>query len=427
MTTFARMPGSRLQNYLWFQRDPLGFLLATRGFGEVVSLYNSRKRPSFVVHDPDVIQQILVTKEKSFVKGRSSAILGRTVGTGVLTSEGQTHEKQKRVMSAAFTKPNLELYATDVARYAADTVAAWKNGEARSLSHDLMLLTLRIICKTMLGVELHEEAERVGIAVEECIQYSADRIYSPVPIPLALPLKSNRTFKASRAVLRRFAQENQSNRAPLLSPLLANAFPEADIRHEIITILIAGHETTANLLGWVFYSLAKNPEAGEKLRQEIRDVVGDGELRYEHVAQLPYAQAVMQETLRLYPPAWAILRENVEPVELSGHRVDGRGTYIISPYAIHRNPAVFSDPERFDPSRFLEREQEIPRFAYLPFGAGARACIGSQYAIMESVLILATLWRTGRLRLAVPNFQAIPEPSISLRIQGGLQMVWEQE
>ncbi|MBL0385235.1 cytochrome P450 [Tumebacillus sp. ITR2] len=425
MTTFSRMPGSRLQNYLWFQRDPLGFMVATRDSGEVVSLYNSEKRPSFVVHDPDVIQQILVTKEKSFVKGRSSSILQRTVGTGVLTSEGSTHDRQKRVMTSAFTKPNLESYAREVARYSAETVSSWKSGQARSLSHDMMMLTLRIICKTMLGVELQEEAERLGIAVEECIQYSADRIYSPWPVPLALPLKSNRTFKASRAVLRRFAQETQGNQAPLLSPLLANAFPEEDIRFQIITVLIAGHETTANLLGWVFYLLAKHPEAGERLRQEITEVVGEEELTYEHVARLPYAQAVIQETLRLYPPAWAILRENIEPVELSGVPVNGRGTYIISPYAIHRDPAVFSEPEVFDPSRFYESEQEIPRFAYLPFGAGSRACIGSQYAMMESVLILASLWRTGTLRLADPTFTATPEPSISLRIKGGLRMVWE--
>ncbi|PWK16476.1 cytochrome P450 [Tumebacillus permanentifrigoris] len=424
MVRLAQMPGSRLQNYLWFQRDPLGFITASRDSGDMVSLYNSKRRPTYIIHHPELIQQILVTKESSFVKGRSSAILQRTVGQGVLTSEGQSHERQKRTMMSAFTKPNLETYARDVAAYTHTMIDGWSSGQQLSIAHDMMLLTLRIICQTMLGVDLQAEAEKIGRSVEQCIQYSADRIYSPVPIPLGLPTRMNRTFKVSRAVLDRFAQQMKGNRAPLLSPLLANACPDEEMRDQILTILIAGHETTANLLGWVFYLVARHPEVGAKLTQEVTEVVGEEELTYEHVAKLPYAQAVIQETLRLYPPAWAILRENIEPVELSGHQVDGHGTYIISPYALHRNPEVFPAPEEFQPERFFRREQEWPRFSYLPFGAGSRACIGSQYAMMEATLILASIWRRGALRLADESFTAVPEPSISLRIKGGLEMIW---
>jgi cytochrome P450 len=425
MVQMGQMPGSRLQNYLWFQRDPLGFILASREAGDMVSLYNSKKRPSFVIHHPELIQQILVAKEKSFVKGRSSAILQRTVGQGVLTSEGQKHDRQKRTMMSAFAKPNLEAYAREVAAYTDAMVDGWQSGQKLALAHDMMLLTLRIICKTMLGVDLQEEADKIGHSVEECIQYSADRIYSPVPIPLGLPTQRNRTFKLSRRELDRFARQMQGNRAPLLSPLLANACPEQEIRDQILTILIAGHETTANLLGWVFYLIAKHPEVGERLAKEVAEAAGEEELTYEHAAKLPYAQAVIQETLRLYPPAWAILRENIEPVELSGHRVEGHGTYILSPYALHRNAEVFPEPERFWPERFVQREQDWPRFSYLPFGAGSRACIGSQYAMMEATLILASIWRRGALRLADEAFTAVPEPSISLRIKGGLEMIWQ--
>jgi len=420
---FAMLPGKRLQNYLWFQRDPLDFLVSSRSVGDVVSIYDNDRRPTFIVHHPEAVQQILVTKEKSFVKGRASGILKRTVGEGVLTSEGQAHERQKRAMMPAFAKQNLEDYADTVSALTREMVKGWKPGETRSISRDMMLLTLRIICQTMLGLNLQREADKIGESVEACIRYSAARIYSPLPIPLALPIRSNREYKAARRILYKFANEHQRGQAPLLHQLLQGAFPQENIRDQIITILIAGHETTANLLGWVFDLIARHPQVGESLHQELRGL-GDEPLSYEHLPQLPYAQAVILETLRMYPPAWAILRENVEPVELSGHRIDGHGSYIISPYAMHRDPQVFPEPDKFNPLRFYEREGEWPRFAYLPFGAGPRACIGSQYAMMEATLILAGVWQRGRLTLPDPAVRAVPEPSVSLRIKGGLNMNW---
>jgi len=441
MVTFGLMPGSQLHNYRWFQRDSLGFLVFSRSVGDMVAVYKNDRRPSYVVHHPDVIKEILVTKEKQFHKGRTTGILQRTVGTGVLTSEGPTHERQKKAMMPAFAKPSIEAYAESVVTHAEALVQTFRAGEERDLSHDMMLLTLRIICQTMLGVDLQREAEQVGLAVEACIHYSAKRIYSPLPIPLALPTGTNRRFKAARGQLDAFARTTQAQhrtqhqaqhrpeqKAPLLDVLLEQSCPEQEIRDQIVTILIAGHETTANLLGWVFYLLAKHPAVSAQLTQELRQVVAPGErLTYHHLAHLPFATAVIQETLRLYPPAWAILRENLEPVELGGKRITGAGSYIISPYAIHRDPAVFPDPERFDPARFLRKEQELPRFAYLPFGAGSRACIGSQYAMMEATLILATLWRHGTLHLPDPTYTATPEPSVSLRIKGGLQTRWRPE
>jgi cytochrome P450 len=359
------------------------------------------------------------------VKGRSSSILQRTAGQGLLTSEGERHDKQKRIMMPAFAKPNLDSYAEDVVRYASSMLQHWHDHEVRHLSDDLMALTLRIICKTMLNIDLQDEADRIGVSVEECIQYSADRIFSPIPTPLALPIPSNRRFRAARHTLNEFALGRQNRQSPLLGQLLENACPEREIRDQIVTILIAGHETTANLLTWVFYLLGKHPAAGERLRQELSQTVGE-RLHYGVVSRLPYTQAVIQETLRLYPPAWAILRENIEPVELSGVKISGHGSYIISPYSIHRDPNVFADPDKFDPERFLLHGQDLPRFAYLPFGAGSRACIGSQFAIMEATLILAAIWSTGDLRLLEENFSAVPEPSLSLRIKGGLQMEWQR-
>lgn len=427
MVKFGLMPGKRLHNFFWFRRDTLGFIMASRAAGDVVSLYESETRPTFIVHHPEVVREILVAKEKSFVKGRSSSILQRTAGHGLLTSEGERHDKQKRIMLPAFAKPNLESYAEDVVHYTTSMIGSWQDQEVRPLSHDLMGLTLRIICKTMLGVDLSEEAERIGVSVDECIHYSSHRIFSPIPLPLSLPTRGNRRFKAARQVLHDFASGIQNNRqSPLLGQLLENAYPEKEIRDQIITILIAGHETTANLLTWVFYLLGKHPEAGVRLLLELGQAVQGKDLHYGIVTHLPYTQAVIQETLRLYPPAWAILRESFEPVELGGTKISGHGSYIISPYSIHRDPNVFANPDKFEPERFLQHAHELPRFAYLPFGAGSRACIGSQFAMMEATLILAAIWGSGDLHLPETNFSAVPEPSLSLRIKGGLNMQWQR-
>ncbi|BCJ86960.1 cytochrome P450 [Effusibacillus dendaii] len=176
MVKFELMPGSRLQNYLWFQRNPLGFILASRKVADVVSLYPSRNRPSFIVHHPDVVKEILVTKEKSFVKGRSSAVLKQTAGEGLLTSEGQLHDKQKRIMMPAFVRSNIESYTKTVIDLANSMLNDWQDKQTRNISHDITLLTLRIICKTMLDMDLQTEAERIGASVEQCIRHSAKRI-----------------------------------------------------------------------------------------------------------------------------------------------------------------------------------------------------------------------------------------------------------
>jgi cytochrome P450 len=310
----------------------------------------------------------------------------------------------------------------------------WRHGETLDIAAEMMRLTLAVVGRTLFGKDVEEDAEHVGAALTDVIATfgvmltpGAD-LWRHLPLPVMRRAKRAQHFLnewISRIVADRRA--NPGDRGDLLSMMLSaeadNArMTDKQVRDHSLTFLLAGHETTATALAWTWYLLDQNPEADAKMRAEIGDVLGGRLPAYEDVAKLAYTGRVFAEALRLYPPAWAIGRKSRNSMRLFNYLMPGGSICILSPYVTHRHPRLWPDPERFDPERFQTEAIALrPRFAYFPFGGGVRTCIGERFAMMEGVLLLASIAQRWRLRLADPQSVAI-EPLITLRPRGGIKM-----
>lgn len=430
LSKIVEIEGARLKNFLHFQRDSLGFMTSVLHLGDIVSVRSSKRTPSYILNHPEAIREVLVSKEQSFRKGRSSRILRETVGQGILTTEGEKHDRQRQSMLPAFHKQRIQEYAPIVIEQATRAFDEWQDGEERWVHRDFMRLTLTVILETLFGSKMMEDPEKIARAVEETIQYTAKRMYSPIPWPKFIPTRGNMRHTQSMRALQQTAkwfirQQEKRDSPPLLRHLLEEeGVEEQELIDQILTMLIAGHETTANALSWTWYLLSQHPEVEGKWREELHRVLGDRPLTYEDLTKLAYTQQIWQESLRLYPPAWMILREANEDVDILGEHFSRNSIFMICPYSLHRNPQYFHQPEKFMPERFADQgTKSIPRYAYLPFGAGSRSCIGNQFASMEAMLIMVLLAQRYRLVLAPAQAPIQAEPSVSLRIKGGLKML----
>lgn len=425
----VRLEGSRLKNFLHFQRDPLSFMLEMLDKGDVISLSTGTLKASFVINSPEFIRAILVTHESELIKGRSSAILRRTIGDGLLTTENEQHRYQRKYMQPAFYKDCLQHYAKTVVKETETLVEHLKDSNEIDVHTEMMKLTLSIIAKTMFQTSVDEDKKRLAEAVDVTIQQTARTLFSPIPLPLFIPTKGNRKHKQAIDTLENMVyktlnqakKQNEERHTSLLGMLLdtkdseGNALSDKEIRDQMMTMLLAGHETTANALTWVFYLLDKHPQVRKKLVEEVSQCTKP--LGYESLKELHYVKQVIEETLRLYPPAWIILRESKHSLQILGETFPDKSSFLISPYAIHRNPEVFKDPLEFKPERFSPGNA-YESFQYFPFGGGPRGCIGSRFAMMEAMLILAVL--VERLSFVKINPHVEAEPLVSLRIRGGL-------
>lgn len=433
MTRIVDIRTSRLSNFLAFQNDPLGFLVSLLKEGDVVSLRTSRKRPSYIVNSPEIVQEILVTKEASFRKGRSSNVLRRTIGDGLLTSEREDHKRQKKYMQPAFYKERIQAYASAVREESARLGEQLRHGQTIPMHEAMMQLTLSIITRTMFATDVEETKSELAAAVDDTIERTARTLFSPLILPLGFPTSGNRIHRQAIRTLEEMvlASIREAKRNPdpyrmsMLGMLLDTrddhgaALDETEIRDQMMTMLLAGHETTANLLTWIWYVLDRTPEVEKRWTAELSDVEGKNMDHYERYRALSYTQQIIQEALRLYPPAWIILREAEQEVSLLEDDYPARSSFLISPFVMHRNADMFADPLTFRPERFAPGEPLPPRFAYFPFGGGSRSCIGSHFAMMEATLILYELGRRFRFR-NVSSLEATPEPLVSLRMKGGL-------
>ncbi|MBW7459315.1 cytochrome P450, partial [Paenibacillus sepulcri] len=416
MTRVVGIPSSRVANFLSFQRDPLQFLINALPLGEMVSLRTSSFRPTFIVNSPAFVQEILVHQEERFRKGRSSNVLRRTIGDGLLTAEHERHRQQKKYLTPVFYKERIQAYAEVVMEETERLADTLQEGVMVPMHDVMMQLTLGIISRSMFKTELHEAKTELAQAVDDTIRLSAKTIFSPIILPLAVPTPKNRKhLKAIRSLEDMIydtiaeARRNPEQYADSLLGLLLDTrddqgdpIPDVEIRDQMMTMLLAGHETTANAIVWALYALDRERSVDERLYEEIQDrpltvrQMREGQSAFDLYRGLAYTRQVIQETLRLYPPAWAILREAEQPVEMLGDHFPANSSFLISPYAIHRNDRVFGDAAAFRPERFDAGISQWPRFAYFPFGGGARGCIGSQFALMEAGLILAVLARRFR-------------------------------
>ena len=362
------------------------------------------------------------------------------LGNGMLTSGGAFWKRQRRIAQPAFHGESVRHFAPVISRLAAETAVEWERaaaaGEPVDACTDMMRVTLRIVAETLFGDDLAGDADAINRVFPVILACLAARVTSPIRPPLWVPTATNRRLRPALAALdsivvrliatkrRRLRDEGgpgESHRDLLTILMLARdaetgeAMSDAQLRDEVMTLLIAGHETTANALSWLWYLLDRHPDEQERLRAELVAATGGRSPTVDDLPQLPRMKAVIQETFRLYPPVWMFDRRALGPDDLAGTKVARGDLVIFCPYAIHRLPDLWPDPETFRPERFeAGREEHKQRFAYLPFSAGPRTCIGNSFAMIESQIIMGTLLSRFRARLADPA-PITPRPRVTLR------------
>lgn len=426
--------------WLWgnlgeFRRGQLAFYERCREqYGPLVPFRLGWHR-FLMVCEPSAIEEVLVSKNRAFHKHYVLRFLKPVLGQGLLTSEGDLWLRQRRMVQPAFARAHLVRYAESMTRHAAEVSSGWAPGSRRNIHRDFMQLTLQIAAETMLGVTLREECQQVGEALETVQQDFSQRFSSLVPLPTWAPTPGQRKLRSAiqslenliaRLVAERTASPSGSVDA--LSALLTQ-FPPGEsgalpplLRDEVMTLLLAGHDTTSNALAWTFYLLAQHPGADQRLADEVRNVVGGRLPTFDDVAELHCTRQVVQESLRLYPPAYAFGREAIQETTVGGVPLRKGDNIVIPQWVIHRDPRFYEDPLKFSPERWTESfAADLPHFAYLPFGGGPRVCIGNQFAMLELVLIVATIVQKFRLRLE-PGRPVVPEAAATLRPKGGLWM-----
>jgi cytochrome P450 len=417
--------------------DPLrAFLRWHRDAGDVVRLHLLGITAHIFAH-PKAIRHVLQEGARKFTKplqGRRalSGILGR----GLLVSEGEFWLRQRRIAQPAFHRERIDGFAERMVIAAEDLAREW---EARrgpfDVSRDMMRLTLRVVQETLLGTSADDaDFDRIGRAVDHINEGTNWKIQRGIFNIDWLPTRGNIEFKRQRAVLdevvHRMIRERRAGtpREDLLSMLIdavdqesGERMDDEQVRDEVMTIFLAGHETTANALSWTFFLLGRHPEHARRVRAEVSEVLGDRRASAADAHKLVYTRMVVSEAMRLYPPAWLIARAPIEDEVIDGYHVPARTRIFVSPWVTHRHPAIWRDPEGFDPERFRD-PKAIDRFAYFPFGGGPRLCIGHAFAMMEATLLLATLARRFHLEL-VPGHVVRPAPLITLRPKNGVRVV----
>ncbi len=390
-----------------------------------------------LVASPEIVQEVLHTRNREFDKHtRGTYKLRLVLGLGLLTSEGRFWLRQRRISQPAFHRKKIASFADRMVNAAEETCAEWREGEAFDAHEAMMRLTLRVVSETLLGTAVTNDAATVGAALDVVIADVNRRVNQLVELPPPIPTRHNRRFMEAMGTLDRIVLEiieerrrSGIERDDLLQMLMdtrdaetGERMDDAQLRDEVMTIFLAGHETTANALSWSLYLLAKSPEVARKLRAEVRGALGDRRATFEDLRALPYTRQVIEEAMRLYPPAWMIARAPVADTELGGYFVPKRNLLLLSPWVVHRHPDYWRDPEGFDPDRFApEARATHHRFQYFPFGGGPRLCIGNNFALMEAQLVLATLAQRWHLEL-VPGRDVVAEPLVTLRPRGGLWM-----
>lgn len=441
--TVTRPPGPKnppiLGQYAVFRKDPPGFLVRTaRTYGDV-SFYRIGPADVYQFAHPDLIRDVLVTNQHNFIKSRVLQRAKVLLGEGLLTSEAPLHTRQRRLVQPAFHRQRLAAYAQTMVEYGLRTRDRWHNGETYDIAVEMMRLTLAVVAKTLFNADVEAEAAAIGESLS-AILHLFDLVMMPFSRVIErLPLPSVRRFEAGKKrldeIIFRIIDERRrsgEDKGDLLSMLLlaqdeegSGGMTNQQVRDEALTLFLAGHETTAIALTWTWYLLSQNPEAERRLHAELDTVLGGRAPVLDDFGRLPYTEAVFSESLRLYPPAWGIGRMALKHYEAVGYTVEPGDVILMSPYVVHRDARWWKDPERFAPDRWTpEARAARPKFAYFPFGGGARVCIGEHFAWMEGVLLLATLAQGWRLRL-VPGHPVAYRARLTLRPRHGMRMTVE--
>ncbi|HLV81306.1 MAG TPA: cytochrome P450, partial [Chthonomonadaceae bacterium] len=403
-----------LGHALALNRDPLGFLLrCARDYGDFVPLRTGYAR-AVLVSEPQAIEEVFVTQHPNFIKGPGLRRSAAVFGNGLLTSEGAFWRRQRRLVQPAFHRERIAAYTEVMVAETLRRMESWQDGEVRDIHAEMMPLMLQIAVKTLFGTEV-AEAQQVARAMEvgqenfaRWMGYLAmlpDWLATPTPPGLA---RAVRQLDGVVYGLIRARRESGEEGGDLLS-LLLRAQDEDDgahmtdkqLRDEVLTLLLAGHETTALALTWAFLLLARHPEASARLADELHTVLNGRSPTAEDRPQLIFTEQVILEAMRLYPPAWAVSRTALADCTIAGHLIPAGTTVMMSQYVVHRDHRFFVEPECFRPERWAGGfARALPKYAYFPFGGGPRICIGNTFALMEAALALAAIAQTYRFTLA---------------------------
>jgi cytochrome P450 len=432
------LPGALV---LGFWRDPTGQALRiSREHGDVAS-FRFGSDLHVLVNDPEAIRRVLVTDQRLYMKGKALQEAKRVLGEGLLTSEGEHHLRQRRLIQPLFHHGHIGAYGEAMTQLAEGLQGRWRHGETRDLHEDMTRLTLAIVGRTLFDADVKGEAREIGEALEVALE-SVNTLVFPFGSlwersPLPGPRRFRRACERLDATIYRLIAERRAaglEGSDLLS-LLLRARDEAgdgagmtdrQVRDEAMTLFLAGHETTANLLTWTWYLLSQAPEAEQRLHAELDRVLGGRLPRVEDLHALSFMERVIDESLRLYPPVWLFGRRALEDTDLGGYAIPRDTVVSVSQWVTHHDPRWYPDPWRFDPDRWDPGEAaKRPQHAFFPFGGGTRVCIGEGFARMEAKLVLATIASRWQLRLAAGHRVEL-RPRITLRPHHGMPMVVEQ-
>jgi cytochrome P450 len=430
----SKRPGDQL---VPMSRDPLRYMVKIAEEYPDMAYFRLGNQRTFLLSNPEYVHDVLVANDWNFVKGRGLKRAKRILGNGLLTAEGNFHRRQRRLSQPAFHKQRIAAYAATMSEFAARTRDRWQEGEKRDIAQDMMGLTLAIVAKTLFDADVDKEAKEIGQALSEVLE-----IFSTFSSPLTdvldkLPLPKNLRAKKGKerldeTIYRIIAEHRKTNedRGDLLSMLLlaqdeeegSGTMSDDQLRDEVMTLFLAGHETTANALTWTWYLLSQNPEVEAKLHAEIDSVLGARLPTFEDVPNLKYTEMVMTEAMRIYPPVWVMGRRSISGIKIGGYYIPPKSIILLSQYVIHHDKRFYAEPEKFAPERWAsEKTKSLPKMAYFPFGGGPRLCIGEQFAWMEGLLLIATIAQKWKLRL-VPGHKVELQPLITLRPKYGMKM-----
>jgi cytochrome P450 len=415
-----------------FRRDPIGLLEEAATHGDV-SYLRLPRFPVYLLNHPDLVRDVLVGSHRRFRKGPTMQAAKRMIGDGLLTSEGDVHRRQRRLIQPIFHHGRIAGYAREIVVLASEAADGWADGDRIDAHREMAGLTLAVVARTLFGTDLsNRESRAITDALSGTIA-QFDRVFSPLlPITQRLPLPATRRFRAAHDTFDRLVyglidrrREEGATGSDLLSMLLraqdaGAGMTDTQVRDEVITLFLAGHETTSNALTWAWYLLSQNPAVRDAWQAELDTVLGDRPVSVEDLPDLPFTDGVLHEAIRLYPPSWAMGRTALEPHEAGGYRIPAGATAVVSPWLLHRDDRWFPEPAEFRPGRWPAGPD--PRHAYVPFGAGPRMCVGEPFAWMEAALLLVTIGQRWSLDLAAPDRVQL-QPVVTLRPRNGMPMI----
>jgi cytochrome P450 len=424
-----------------FDRDSLGFIKRCRDtYGDTVRMRFLYLTVFFLYH-PEDIEHVLSTNAKNFIKSRSlrSPFFQRLVGNGLLTSEGDFWLRQRRLAQPAFHRQRIGTYGEVMVQFTDRMLSSWRPGEIRDIHSDMMRLTLEIVVKTLFNADVSNDADRVRTTLSEIVKPFASQATLKWIMDNRLPTAGHRRFfraahDIDSIVYRIISERRRSKRdeGDLLSMLLqahdeddGGAMTDRQLRDEVMTIFLAGHETSALTLSWAWWLLALSPGAEKRFHEELDQVLSGRLPTLDDFPRLKFTEMIAKESMRLYPPAFGLGREAVADCEIGGYHVPAKSQVFMFQWATQRDPRFFYEPDEFRPERWSEEDKTLPKYAYFPFGGGPRACIGNYFAMIEIVLLLATIGQKFRLKPADEKPVEL-YPAMSLRPRGPINLRLEQ-